>query len=631
MLTISKPLSAAQIRTYHAEEFSNARDNYYTAGDQIRGRWHGRLARAWGLSGEVQDGHIDRLAEGQHPLTGDVLVQHQATRTYIDRHGERVKTMAHRAGWDATFSAPKSVSLTALVGGDARVTAAHQASVVVALDELERYVQARIGGNQPAETTSQWVAALFEHDSARPVDGYAAPQLHTHVVIFNVTERSNGESRALQPRELYKSQQYATAVYRSELAVRLTALGYALDRGPSGQPEIRGYSPAYLEASSPRRQQITAHLANVPYTSAEAAHIAAHQTREAKIDRSHADMQHHHQQLAAAFGNQPAHVVQAAKARARGDHAAAGCRARRADGPHVREGSQFRTRGGRGRTGAAARRPEAVHGRDDAQRGPHGVPWARRHRGVPGDRRADLRGSARLFTTRDTIALEQATIEYMRAGQHTTAPLAHGMTDDDRQDPCDAVDRTSACRRRADSGEPRSDRGAGGSRGIGQDHGPRRGPSGRTTCGVPRGRAGAHVSGRPATRRRGDAHHYPPTPSGAAGGAHGHGATRCTSSMNRAWRVRVRCTGFFTVLSRTIGSCSWATCANTTPSKRVDPYRQLQRAGLHTVRLDHILRQRDPALKRVVEDLAQGEVRGAIRQLEPIRAACTKSRIATSD
>ena len=168
--------------------------------------------------------------------------------------------MAHRAGWDATFSAPKSVSLTALVGGDDRVREAHRASVAVALDETERYVQARIGGNHPAETTGKWVAARFEHDSARPVDGYAAPQLHTHVVFFNVTERSTGETRALQPRELYKTQQYATAVYRSELAARLTALGYEIERGASGQPEIRGYTPAYLEASSPRRQQIQDHL-----------------------------------------------------------------------------------------------------------------------------------------------------------------------------------------------------------------------------------------------------------------------------------------------------------------------------------------------------------------------------------
>ena len=58
MVTISKPLSAAQIRTYHAEEFSNARQNYYTNGDEIRGQWHGRLARQWGLAGDVAPGDV---------------------------------------------------------------------------------------------------------------------------------------------------------------------------------------------------------------------------------------------------------------------------------------------------------------------------------------------------------------------------------------------------------------------------------------------------------------------------------------------------------------------------------------------------------------------------------------------
>jgi len=82
--------------------------------------------------------------------------------------------LAHRAGWDATFSAPKSVSLTALVGGDDRVRQAHRESVKVALGEMEKYVQARIGGNHPAETTGKWVAVSFEHDSARPVNGYGS-------------------------------------------------------------------------------------------------------------------------------------------------------------------------------------------------------------------------------------------------------------------------------------------------------------------------------------------------------------------------------------------------------------------------------------------------------------------------
>ena len=118
---------------------------------------------------------------------------------------------------------------------------------------MEKYVQARIGGNHPAETTGKWVAASFEHDSARPVNGYAAPQLHTHVVFFNLTETQNGESRALQPHELYRSQQYATAIYRSELALRLKGQGYEIERGKSGQPEIVGYTREYLDASSPRK------------------------------------------------------------------------------------------------------------------------------------------------------------------------------------------------------------------------------------------------------------------------------------------------------------------------------------------------------------------------------------------
>ena len=100
---------------------------------------------------------------------------------------------------------------------------AHRAAVTTALDELERYTQARIGGNNPAETTGKFIAAKFEHDTARPVDGYAAPQLHTHAVIFNVTERADGiHSRASGESISSRASNYATAVYQSELTNRLT-------------------------------------------------------------------------------------------------------------------------------------------------------------------------------------------------------------------------------------------------------------------------------------------------------------------------------------------------------------------------------------------------------------------------
>src|ERR1700740_2094715 len=210
MLTISKPLSAGQARAYHHEEFSNAQENYYSEGDRIRGEWHGKLAEQWGLHGEVREDQFHRLSEGQHPITGEQLIRHQAAREYMNRHGEKVSAMEHRAGWDATFSAPKSVSLTALVGADHDVRQAHRESVRLALDELVKYVQGLVGGDRLAETTGKWVAASFEHDSARPVDDYAAPQLHTHVVFFNLTQTEDGEPYALQPRELYKTQQYVT-------------------------------------------------------------------------------------------------------------------------------------------------------------------------------------------------------------------------------------------------------------------------------------------------------------------------------------------------------------------------------------------------------------------------------------
>lgn len=317
MLTLSKPLSSAQAHTYHQREFSNSRDNYYAEGEKIRGQWHGQLAAKWGLRGDLQEEHFAHLANGQHPITQQQLVQHRTSYEYTTGQGETVRPVAHRAGWDATFSAPKSVSLTALVGGDERVRAAHRESVDVALDELEKYVQARIGGNHPAEATGKWIAAKFEHDSSRPVDGYAAPQLHTHVVIFNVTERETGETRALQPHELYRSQQYATAVYRSELALRLNQLGYEIEQSQTGAPEIKGYNQEYLEASSPRRQQIKEHLSQEGMTGAEAAEIAAHRTREAKLDISHEEMQQRHRDLAQQFGNQPERVVHEAQIRAR--------------------------------------------------------------------------------------------------------------------------------------------------------------------------------------------------------------------------------------------------------------------------------------------------------------------------
>ena len=318
MLTISKPLSSGQAQSYHKLEFTSQSQSYYRQGDSVKGEWQGKLAARLGVVGEVSPFEFSRLADGVHPQTGEQLVRHRAATEYKNPDGSITKSVEHRAGWDATFSAPKSVSLTALVGGDERVRDAHRAAVTTALDELERYTQARIGGNNPAEATGRFLVAKFEHDTARPVEGYAAPQLHTHAVIFNVTERENGKFRALQERGFFDSQQFATAVYQAELTLRLSQLGYEIEPGRSGAPEIKGYSPEYLDASSPRSRQIREQLEKTGYTGPEAAQIAAHSTRDRKQSLTATEVLAAHREMAATFGNQPQQVVAAARERVEG-------------------------------------------------------------------------------------------------------------------------------------------------------------------------------------------------------------------------------------------------------------------------------------------------------------------------
>ena len=313
MLTISKALSPGQARTYHAREFVSEKQNYWSRDAQVHSEWQGRLAEEWGLRGFVGAEEFARLSEGQHPENRAQLVKHQPAKTYDNEYGKEITSVEHRAGWDATFSAPKSVSLTALVGGDERVRMAHRESVRVALAELERYTQARIGNIHAPETTAKFIAATFEHDTARPVNGYAAPQLHTHAVIFNVTERENGQTRALQERSLFQSQQYATSVYRSDLAIRLHGLGYEIDRGKHGQPEIKGYTQEYLDASSPRRVQIKNHLQEIGREGAGAAQVAAHRTRDGKEIYSPEVVLQRHRELAAQHGHQAHRVVAQAR------------------------------------------------------------------------------------------------------------------------------------------------------------------------------------------------------------------------------------------------------------------------------------------------------------------------------
>jgi conjugative relaxase-like TrwC/TraI family protein len=327
MMTLSKALAAGQAKDYFQAEYTNTRESYYSEAESVKGKWFGKQAEAWELQDDVEREHFERLAEGQHPLTGEQLVRHVTPHKYENVYGETVETSEHRAGWDATFSAPKSVSLAALVGGDERIIEAHDRSVDAALNELEKYAQARIGGNHPAQTTGRLIAAKFQHDSARPdrQTGYAAPQLHTHTVIFNVTETEDGRIKPVQPLELYRSQRYATEIYRSVLATELQTLGYEITvDGRTGAPEIGGFSNEYLQASSPRRAEVKREAAEMKARLAQQGirveDGAGLRQAAAKTDRvgkeyDREQMRSRHLEMDARFGEQASCVVQQAHER----------------------------------------------------------------------------------------------------------------------------------------------------------------------------------------------------------------------------------------------------------------------------------------------------------------------------
>jgi conjugative relaxase-like TrwC/TraI family protein len=259
MMTMSKAISAGQALDYYRQEFTNSKENYYSESGDVKGRWHGRLADDWNLKGEVTSEQYERLVDGQDPHTGEQLIRSVTACEFVDEFGKEKITSEHRAGWDATISAPKSVSLAALVGDDERVREAHRESVDEALKEFEKHLQARGGGNKPAITTGKMIAAQFEHTSSRPdrKNGYAAPQLHTHVVVFNMTQVEDGKVRSVQSLQLYRTQELSTAIYRAHLAEKLQALGYEIRVDPrTGAPEIKGFSQAYLKESSPRRREV---------------------------------------------------------------------------------------------------------------------------------------------------------------------------------------------------------------------------------------------------------------------------------------------------------------------------------------------------------------------------------------
>ena len=265
--------------TMTVEYFS--REGYYAKNDPRQRRasfWHGGAAAALGMAKHVSPRAFEHILSGHVPGT-DI-------RLGRVRDGEH----QHRPGFDLTLSAPKTVSLEALLYGDRRVLGAHDAAVKATLDWLERdLLQTRsydpVTRQRPRVAANGLVAAGFRHLTSRDQD----PQLHTHCIIANMTRNRSGDWRSVEPTEIRRNVRLIGAVYRQELAQRLLALGFAIEATMiGGVPgfEIAGYGRAFVDAFSSRRREILAWLDEhgLPW-SAALTQQAALITRKKKTDR----------------------------------------------------------------------------------------------------------------------------------------------------------------------------------------------------------------------------------------------------------------------------------------------------------------------------------------------------------
>lgn len=244
-----------QAERYNKKELTHKRETYYSDESARFGQWTGKGAKTLGLRGNTSFEDFSRISRGIDPRTGERFRRMTLGKTR-ETNGE-LKRVKEIAGWDMVISAPKSVSIAALIGGDERVRAAHNDAVTDALERAERQAQANLGGGKK-EQTGNLIVARFKHDSARPSkDGFVAPQLHDHCFIMNATLRADGTLKPLEGLELHRAQSYIRSVYYTGLADRLQKLGYAIeiDR-KTGAPEITGISKEYRAACSPRRAQI---------------------------------------------------------------------------------------------------------------------------------------------------------------------------------------------------------------------------------------------------------------------------------------------------------------------------------------------------------------------------------------
>ncbi len=626
--SIGAVASPAQGVTYYE------RDGYYARDDPAHkegSAWFGKGAEALGLEGPVDADTFEDVLAGEVP---------DGTGRRLGRR-DRDGNVHHRPGRDVTFSAPKSVSLAALVGGDGRVVAAHDRAVRRTLAWIEgNVVETRMKdpetGRMVRAGGQGMVAATFRHDTSRNLD----PQLHTHAVLANMVRGEDGKWRTMANEKLYASKMPVGAMYRSELARELTELGYRIEKTHAdGRFEIAGVPRATIEAFSTRRAEIEAAMEarglGDPSASPRLAERAALMTRSHKRDVDKDALRESWRKQAAELGFDARGLVAGALEREAGNAGAA--RAGRDAGPGIENKAD------RAAAWAVAHlsEREAVFARSDLLAatlswrtgavtiGEAGQAVARLERtGVLHAANAPILGDS--LTTDKAIADEKETVALMERGRGASRPvmrswavglmLHNGRLTEGQREAVKSIlsskDRRVGVQGYAGTGKTTMLNRA---RALAEK-------SGYRVIGLAPSASAARTLGTEAGIESETLQRFLARNAGVAEG-------RLTARGERAMRAAFRKTVLVVdegSLASTVQARDLLRVADTLRIPRVvlvgdekqldavdagKPFAQLQRAGMKTAVMDEILRQKDAELKAAVRASLAGDVRGAFEKL----------------
>ena len=234
------------------------------------GRWIGRGAERLGLAGGVAGAPLAAVLAGRHPGSGRPLGSSRPVAV---------------SAFDLTFAAPKSVSvLLALAPPEvgAAVLAAHEAAAASAFSYVEERaiaVRRGEGGDRTLLPVTGVAAAAFTHGLSRASD----PHLHTHVVVANRAQGTDGRWSALDSRGLFAHARAAGALYRAHLRSGLSErLGVDWVRTGGGRSEVAGIPALAIGAFSSRRADIEIEVARRGLRSGSARRVAWATTRDEK-------------------------------------------------------------------------------------------------------------------------------------------------------------------------------------------------------------------------------------------------------------------------------------------------------------------------------------------------------------